>query len=165
MTKINIGCGDHYAEGWTNTDITNPPGFKAPDVLCTATELPFESDSVDQLYAGHVLEHLTPEDVVKALKEFLRVLKPGASAMIVLPDLDVAEQSFPELVDSIRYGGDRWAGDKHLWESRPANFQKMLDRALEDTESVSRWVPILSVGQEWPVVSYIEWQYAYEITK
>lgn len=161
MLRVNVGCGDHYQQGWVNTDITEPEGFTAPDIIATATDLPFPDGSVDRLYAGHVLEHLTPEDVVVALREFRRVISPEGKIMIVLPDLDVAEDRYPDLVDSVRYGGDRWGGDKHLWESRPRNFAQML---VDAGEPNARWVPINSlVGTEWPVVAFVDWQYAFEL--
>ena len=160
MLKVNIGAGDHYQEGWINTDITEPEGHRPPDVICSATELPFEDASVDRLYAGHVLEHLKPTDVVKALHEFQRVIRPEGQIMIVLPDLDVAEDRYPELIGPIRDGGDRWSGDRHLWESRPAEFEKTLKKAKVTATRLS--INDL-IGTEWPVVAYVDWQYVYQI--
>lgn len=159
--KVNVGCGEFRAEGWLNVDMTKTDGGPQPDIVASATDLPFEDASVDRLYAGHVLEHLTPEDVVKALREFRRVIRPEGKVMIVLPDLDVAEAKYPDLVDSVRYGGDRWGGDRHLWESRPRNFAQML---VDAGEPNARWIPITSlIGTEWPVVAYVDWQYAFEL--
>lgn len=42
----------------------------------------------DALYTSHALEHLYPHQVGVALGEFLRVLKPGGAAVIVVPNLD-----------------------------------------------------------------------------
>ena len=39
----------------------------------------FEDDSIDEIYASHVLEHLSyRNEIVPALKEWRRVLLPGA---------------------------------------------------------------------------------------
>lgn len=160
MLQINVGCGEFRADGWVNVDMTNEDGGPQPDIVASALDLPFADGTVDRLYAGHVLEHLTPEDVVLALKEFQRVIGTDGKAMIVLPDLDVAEAKYDaDLIDAIRYGGDRWAGDKHLWESRPSNFAPMLVEAgLPDATLVS----IASlVGTDWPVTAYVDWQYAF----
>lgn len=42
----------------------------------------------DSIYCSHALEHLMPHDVGVALGEFLRVLKPGAYAVVAVPDLE-----------------------------------------------------------------------------
>lgn len=47
----------------------------------------FASDSVDAIYASHVLEHLHHEDALSLLAECRRVLKPGGILRLVLPDL------------------------------------------------------------------------------
>ena len=48
-----------------------------------ADRLPFEAESVDVLTAFDVLEHLA--DDIGAAKEFLRVLRPGAAAVVSVP--------------------------------------------------------------------------------
>jgi SAM-dependent methyltransferase len=47
------------------------------------TDLKFENDSIDAILCSHVLEHV-PEDA-KAIKEFYRVMKPGAWAILQVP--------------------------------------------------------------------------------
>jgi predicted SAM-dependent methyltransferase len=49
--------------------------------------LPFPSESVDYLYASHVLEHLEREEAVALVSDARRVLKPGGVFRIVVPDL------------------------------------------------------------------------------
>ena len=49
--------------------------------------LPFPSDSVDFIYASHVLEHFYPQAAQHLLGESRRVLKPGGRARICVPDL------------------------------------------------------------------------------
>ena len=46
-------------------------------------EMPFEDDSFDSSLCNHVMEHVT--DDIKAMKEILRVLKPGGWAIIQVP--------------------------------------------------------------------------------
>lgn len=42
----------------------------------------------DAVFTNHCLEHLPPQLVPQALAEFMRVLKPGGYALIVVPDLE-----------------------------------------------------------------------------
>ena len=52
-----------------------------------ATHLPFESNSVDLLLAADVLEHLDDDEA--ALREFMRVLRPGGHLMLTVPAFPV----------------------------------------------------------------------------
>ena len=45
--------------------------------------MPFEDDSFDATLCNHVMEHVA--DDIKAMKEILRVLKPGGWAIIQVP--------------------------------------------------------------------------------
>jgi SAM-dependent methyltransferase len=80
--RLNIGADRTQIAGFLSVD------FNAevhPDVLCEADHLPFEDDTVDEIYASHVLEHLPYES--KALQEWLRVLKPGGMLTVAVPDI------------------------------------------------------------------------------
>ena len=49
--------------------------------------LPFPDQSVDFLYSSHFLEHLSRPAAQRLLKESCRVLKPGGTLRICVPDL------------------------------------------------------------------------------
>jgi hypothetical protein len=49
--------------------------------------LPIPPNTVDGLYASHVLEHLTQEDRLIALAHSYHLLKPGGTFRLVVPDL------------------------------------------------------------------------------
>lgn len=85
--KLNIGSKIR-AEGWTNFDIDPGPDV---DVVGDCSDLShFKDGSVDKIYASHVLEHLSYQgDLVAALKEWCRVLVPGGTVMISVPDLEM----------------------------------------------------------------------------
>jgi predicted SAM-dependent methyltransferase len=44
--------------------------------------------SVDHILCSHFLEHVFPEDRTNILNDFMRVLKPGGTLHIILPDLE-----------------------------------------------------------------------------
>lgn len=46
-------------------------------------KIPFEKDTFDVIFCNHVLEHV--EDDILAMKEMLRVLKPGGWAILQVP--------------------------------------------------------------------------------
>ena len=50
-------------------------------------DLPFESESVDEIYCAHALEHVSIRQVQPTLNEWFRVLKPGGILTLQVPDL------------------------------------------------------------------------------
>jgi predicted SAM-dependent methyltransferase len=89
-----------------------------PDVVGSLTDMRgIASESVDAVYSSHNLEHLHGHEVPIALREFLRVLRPGGVAVIVVPDLQVAG----ELLATDR-------GEETLWysEEEPLTAMDMI---------------------------------------
>jgi SAM-dependent methyltransferase len=82
--RLNIGADRTQISGFLSVDFNEAVH---PDVLAEATALPFEDDTVDEIYASHVLEHLTWHEGMKALKEWYRVLKPGGQLTVAVPDI------------------------------------------------------------------------------
>ncbi len=99
--KLNLGCQIHYFDGWTNIDIIgDDPNIKV-DINTDAADLSMiESESVDFIYAGHLVEHFYPDTLLNAIREWRRVLKRGGKLVIVTPDCgavykDYAAGKFP----------------------------------------------------------------------
>lgn len=83
--RLNIGSDWSQISGFLSVDF-NPD--VSPDVVADAKDLHmFEDDTVDEIYASHVLEHFTWDDGLLALKEWLRVLKPGGMLTVATPDI------------------------------------------------------------------------------
>jgi len=74
MTRVNLGCGTDYRAGWVNVDVNERVGA---DVVYDLNETPwpFTDDSVTEIEARHVFEHL--RDPAAAFAECRRVLEPG----------------------------------------------------------------------------------------
>lgn len=84
--KLNLGCQVHHFDGWTNQDVVgDDPNIKA-ELVCDAAKLPLEDDSVDFIYAGHLVEHFYPDTLPAAIEEWRRVLKPGGRLAVLTPD-------------------------------------------------------------------------------
>ena len=88
IRRLHWGCGDVTPSGWINSDIQKKPGV---DISCDILDgLPLDSDSIDYISSQHALQQLKIYDVVDALCELRRVLKPGGVLRLCLPDLDKA---------------------------------------------------------------------------
>ncbi len=82
--KLHLGCGMRYIPGFTHVDISNAPHI---DYCCSVDNLcDFSDDSVDLIYAAHVLEHFGRHEVNAVLKGWYRVLKSGGVLRIAVPD-------------------------------------------------------------------------------
>jgi predicted SAM-dependent methyltransferase len=118
--KINVGCGGRRYDGYIGVDAVERPGA---DVVADAGDLPFDDNSADEVMAIHVAEHLVPWDLPPTLKEWLRVLKPGGTLVMELPDL---LKCCRNILDGVMRGGKHpdqlgmWglfgdARDKDVW--------------------------------------------------
>jgi len=73
MRLLDIGCGDRKRQGALGLDIQVT---KDVDVIADARKLPFRDEAFDHVYSSHVLEHFSHREVLKVLREWIRVLKP-----------------------------------------------------------------------------------------
>lgn len=88
IIRIDLGCGNKREEGWIAVDLPGNYSGKAPDVAADLRKLPFDDDYADEARAIHVIEHFQPWEVLAVVREWVRVLKPGAEIAIECPCLD-----------------------------------------------------------------------------
>lgn len=82
--KINLGCGHEYLEGFINCDISKK--FKADlHFDMELTDWPIKSDTVKEIYAFHVLEHLSSTGYLNAWQEMYRICKHNAIVSVRFP--------------------------------------------------------------------------------
>ena len=81
--NLNLGCGFNKMLGFINVDAFDNC---KPDVVWDLDKMPWPwgDMSIDHIFAAHILEHL--EDWWGALKECARILKPGGTVHIRVPD-------------------------------------------------------------------------------
>jgi DNA modification methylase len=82
--KLDIGCGNKKAQGFTGMDSRNREGV---DIVHDVERYPWpiESESVEAINASHVLEHLKPWEFINVMNECWRVMKPGGNMTIKTP--------------------------------------------------------------------------------
>jgi len=89
--RLHVG-GKQVREGWKILNIQPGPDV---DYVGDCTELgQFADGSVQELYASHVLEHLSYKALPRALSEFCRVLRAGGKVMISVPDFEILCRQF-----------------------------------------------------------------------
>lgn len=83
---VNLGCGNNTSTEFINVDAVP---FKHTHILGDIARLPmFPDNSIDLLYASHVIEHLPRKELLPVLKEWFRVLKPGGVLRFGVPNFD-----------------------------------------------------------------------------
>lgn len=86
--RLNVGSGSKRIEGYLSCDFADNYSGNPPDVVCDVRKLPFDADSVDEILAVHILEHLYVWEAEATILEWKRVLKPGGKLIIEVPCLD-----------------------------------------------------------------------------
>jgi len=124
LTYLDIGCGLNPHDGFINLDYLWHPKV---DVCWDITRgLPFADGSMRGIFSEHCLEHFPLPAALALLREVRRVLAPGGTVRIVVPDGGLY----------LRLYGHHHAGDV----SQRFPFQ--------DKESFGGfWTPMLSVNR------------------
>lgn len=95
MIKINLGCGKrNFGRDWVHIDGGNHPHLNSHNI----TELAFANESVDLIYASHVLEYFDREEAIDVLSEWYRVLKQGSILRLAVPDFGAMTQLYVDRV-------------------------------------------------------------------
>lgn len=98
---LHVGCGPPDPENldesfrgpeWRELRLDIDPTV-GPDIIADITAMPeVPSESVDAVWSSHNIEHVFAHEVPNVLGEFLRVLRPGGTAVIATPDLQRAAE-------------------------------------------------------------------------
>lgn len=86
---LHVGCGGDSLPPWLGGEevrLDIDPAC-APDIVASMIDMG-DIGEFEAVYCSHALEHLCPHDLPTALSEFLRVLRPGGVAIVVVPDLE-----------------------------------------------------------------------------
>jgi SAM-dependent methyltransferase len=109
---LNVGCGARWHRAWTNVD-TAPLSAEVLRVDA-ARGLPFADGTFDVVYHSHVLEHLPRRAAGPFLAECVRVLRPGGTMRVVVPDLEAMAREYLAALQGTREG-KVGAGERVEW--------------------------------------------------
>ena len=91
--SLEIGANETSKAGWIATDVT----WRCKNYLDVAGSWPIDTNSVDNIFADNVIEHLSLESNQNLFSEAHRVLKTGGSIRLITPNIG-------ELVSRYRSG-------------------------------------------------------------
>jgi GT2 family glycosyltransferase len=98
--KLNLGSGGMEYPGYLSVDLHD----KRAAIIMDVTKIDLDDNSVAEILAIHVFEHLNPYKALGILKEWHRVLKPGGKLIMEMPDIEQLCRRFVTAPTPERYG-------------------------------------------------------------
>ena len=143
MTKINMGCGwRNFGKDWVHID--------GGDYDHSITDLSqYNSNTVDLIYASHVIEYFDREAILPVLKEWHRVLRPGGILRLAVPNFE----TIASLYSQQTYGLDSFVG--LLYGKMPMSSNTIYHKTVYDFKSLS---DLLNKQIGFNDVKYYKWQ-------
>lgn len=121
--RLHLGCGNIRLPGFCNVDILTTA---AVDVISDISKLDnFADDSIELIYACHVLEHFSHDEAINVLRRWFEVLKPGGKLRISVPDIDRIVKIYHENWQHFQTTGNSpWVGLLYGGQGDPYDFHK-----------------------------------------
>lgn len=105
--NLNLGCGKYLIPGWINADL-----YRHADVVFDIrARWPVPDGHLVGVRLEHVLEHVAyPDEALHVLAECYRVLTPGGTVRVGVPDSERAIRAYVEGDDAqyFRIARERW---------------------------------------------------------
>jgi predicted SAM-dependent methyltransferase len=108
--RLEIGAGyKKGTNGWITLDMN-----KTCDLYWDLRDgIPFPDNSIEAIYSSHLFEHLTYQQILGLLKESKRVLKPGGTFSICVPNARPYIEAYLN-------------NDRTFWNNIPAFYEPAL---------------------------------------
>ena len=92
--KLHLGSGSRYLKGYLHVDIAD---YEHIDINSSVDKLnTIDDDTVDEIYASHVLEYFDRNEVESVLNEWKRVLKKDGVLRIAVPNFETLIEVYQE---------------------------------------------------------------------
>lgn len=133
MTKLHLGCGTRYLDGYVNID--HPPTEHTvqhalvADRYSDITELSYPAGTIDEIRLHHVFEHFPRQLAMALLCHWTDWLKPGGLLRIETPDVMASAWA---LVSPMTSYGARHQIIRHLFGSHEASWAAHWDGWYKD---------------------------------
>lgn len=119
LNTLNIDYTDDYSTCYKQEEVKTCGSYMKVDIVAPGDDLPFKDNTVDFVISSHVIEHFY--DPIKAVEEWLRVVKSGGYVYIIAPhkertfDRDRPRTPLAELIERHKNPIDPALDDHHHW--------------------------------------------------
>ena len=156
VLKLRLNCGSGQRPfgttgygAWVNVDIQKRWN---PDVVADIRSMPmFEDNSAEYIVLHHCLEHVGLGELDDGIRECYRILTPGGSLIVTVPDLSELTKAWLRgTIDDYTfcvnlygaYMGDE--SDRHRWAYTGKTLAEALRKAEEGWSEIKSfdWRPI-----------------------
>jgi predicted SAM-dependent methyltransferase len=116
MIKLHLGCGTKHIESFTNIDIRYLPGVDEVNNIRFLRN--YKENTVDEIYACHVLEHFGRWEYKSVLTRWFELLKPGGTLRLAVPNFSAIcsyyiKTSNLNQIMGLLYGGQDYDENYH----------------------------------------------------
>jgi len=98
--KLNLGAGGIEYDDYLSVDLYDKRAHISMDI----SKLDFDPNSVSEILASHVFEHLNPYHVWDTLSSWYKILKPGGKLIMEMPNIEELCRRFATATKAERYG-------------------------------------------------------------
>jgi predicted SAM-dependent methyltransferase len=103
MINLNLGCWHRHIPGWVHVDLCDMPHI---DHKSGIDQLPmFADEAVDLIYSSHSFEYFDRAQAPAVLSEWHRVLKPGGTLRLAVPDFEALVKVYEMTGETARVVG------------------------------------------------------------
>ena len=116
MKKLHLGCGTKHIEDYINIDIRYLPGVDEVNNIRFLRN--YKENTVDEIYACHVLEHFGRWEYKEVIKRWFEILKPGGKLRLAVPNFNSICEYYLKTSDlksimGLLYGGQDYDENYH----------------------------------------------------
>ena len=127
MIKLHLGCGPrNFGPDWIHIDGGDYSHLDYKNIV----SLPYEDNSVDLIYASHVLEYFSREEASNVLKSWYDSLGTHAALYLAVPDF----QAMAKLYCEQHLGLENFLGP--LYGEMPYNHSRIYHKTVYDFSSL-----------------------------
>ena len=131
--NLHLGCWHRIIPGFINVDLCDMPHI---DYKTSIDSLPmFGDDFADLIYCSHSFEYFDRQEAAAVLAEWRRVLKPGGTLRLAVPDFEALVKVYHTTANLDRVLGPFYGRMEVQTESGP---KRPYHRTVYDFASLSR---------------------------
>ena len=114
--KLHLGCGAKHIDGYINIDCRYLPSVDEINNVKFLRN--YSTNSVDEIYSSHVLEHFSRWDYKNVLNRWFEILNDGGVLKLAVPDFESISNYYNRTKDlkslmGLLYGGQDYNENFH----------------------------------------------------